>query len=60
MTKTTDKTTTRTTKIDACLTAFLRELVAGQSINLAAWAQKVLDRRTITAKEIERLFNLGL
>ena len=51
--------TNATIKLDADLTAFLRTVMAGQCLALAAWASQLVRRGEMTTADLERCMNLG-
>ena len=46
-------------KLDDDIKGFLKTVKAGQSINLAAWASRILTSGQITVDELARLVTLG-
>ena len=49
-----------TTKLDNKMKKFLRKIVrTSQSIDVAFWAQKVLDSKVITTEQLARLIHFG-
>ncbi len=53
---TTDATTIR---LDRDLRMFLREVMSGQSLSLAAWAARICRAGQMTMADLERCLNLG-
>jgi hypothetical protein len=51
--------TTSQIDLDNELQEFLAEVGAGQSLALAAWAARILERGSLTMRELERCFALG-
>ena len=45
--------------LDDALYAFLSTVRSGQSLDLAAWATRLLKRGMLTMQELERCFSLG-
>lgn len=48
------------TKLDSNMKRFLRKIIrTSQSIDVAYWAQKVLDSKVITTEQLARLIHFG-